>query len=115
MSAAGVEPCGRLKAWLGEVTYKPGVQLFIRDATGRYGMESVLVVLCKVADTYHPGRQVEVAHQSVIPPIAADSKEVFIGFVRQALEKMELHECQEWFKWRETGKPVFDPHAVDLR
>lgn len=97
---------------LDDLTYKPNVRMMLM--AGPYsGADPILLLEAGVEDTYNPGRQVRIGHRTVVHPIAARSAEAFIAFVRTCIRKMETHEADEWLKWANTGRPIFDPHAND--
>jgi hypothetical protein len=99
----------KLKEWMALVSYKPGWDIRVED--NHYG-ESVLQVIFRTEDTFHPGREVQVASQDYVP-YYVNSFDLFTEYLEKMLFKVEQHECQEWLKLRETGRPINNPHAHD--
>ena len=95
---------------LNDVTYRPNAQLRLVEVTPVGDV--ALVIELKVQDTYSPGHEVRVMHRYAVPPMMS-GPEHFIAFLRVCIERTEVHEAMEWFKWRHTGRPIFDPHAQD--
>ena len=103
-----------LEAWLAEVQYQPGSQLHIHeDLYLQPPHNLVMVVMVTVEDTYRPGTQIQVAHRKPVLPWVITKKEEFIRWVASCLEEVAVHESREWFKWRDNGRPVNDPHKSD--
>ena len=98
---------------LSRLRYKPGTRMWMRDDHRHYQTYPVLAIEVEAEDSYNPGRQIKAVHQTSVPPIIT-SQHHFVAFVRQCLERMEVHEMQEWLKWKDSEVPIFDPHANDV-
>lgn len=98
-------------AMLDKFTYKPDWRMEIIQQSSY--PELTLQTVFKAVDTYHPGRTVEVVSQCPLPDRINDEKE-FSNWLREAIRRQEIHEMDEWFKYKETGKPINNPHARDF-
>jgi hypothetical protein len=96
--------------WLDGVTYKDGVTI-----TPELGEPyTVIVIRMKSADTRAPAialEDVTVTHRFTMPARAVvGDRRSFIGWLRQILGRVELHERDEWLLV--DGRRLFDPHNV---
>ena len=97
---------------LDNISYKPGYSFELREERmlGQHGrihmLRVVLYAACSVTgqEDWQMGRWFVVEHPT-------DEHEV-VRTAYQALHLFELHEFQENFKY--NGKPVFDPHVMNL-
>ena len=96
-----------------EISYRPNAAITLRPGPS-YSEQVVLTIKLKVEDTYDPGAVIRVEHRYPCPEWFIDT-EHFVAFVRQCVQKTEVHEAMEWLKWRKTGKPIFDPHSNDVQ
>lgn len=59
------------------------------------------------------GQVIMVATTSMLPSYLPEAgRESFLKVVREWLHDWMCHEADEWLKNRDTGKPFFDPHAL---
>lgn len=106
-----IEYVTQLQAWLAEVEYRPGWRLEIDHG---WAESLTLTIRARLEDSTSPGRMVEIGSNVPIPPYPWD-RDRFIHWLADALISREVHESQEWLRWRTTGEPVFDPHADEKR
>lgn len=91
---------------VGLLVYKPGWTITVYE-TEFQGIW--LAVAAEVEDSYHPGDSVPLRIKSPIPPMRSNAD--FLNWLRWRLERIEVHECHEWLRLKDDGKPLFDPHA----
>lgn len=76
-----------------------------------YGWEShTLVIKAVVPDSRNPGNMTTVMKTLVIAPDAFESIEAFVSYMERQIQMFEMHESQEWFKFK--GELVNDPHRI---
>lgn len=96
--------------WLAGISYKPGWTI-VAEAGPKH---TTVVVRTATADS-RGGEPLVVTHRLTLPvrPVVTD-KRSFVGWLRHALGKVELHERDEWLLV-DRGR-IFDPHAtIDIR
>lgn len=95
-----------LETLLKDVSYRPGWTLTLL----RHSHEGpMLRIEAKVLNSYCPEQETMLGINSFIPPMT--SPEHFYEWLLWRLERVEVHECQEWFKVK--GDPWHDPHKDD--
>lgn len=99
------------KDFLSQITYKPGWKIHIQDQGGGFFVNLMITYMAE--DTFHPGRQVQVASIETIPH-HIEAFEHFCEWLEKVLLRCEHHEVQEWLKLAATGKPITNPHARDF-
>jgi hypothetical protein len=72
---------------------------------------TMLYVVAQVEDAYNAGNKIPLRIKVWVPPM--DTPEDFARWLFWRLKEMEIHECMEMFRLRETNRPVFDPHAEE--
>lgn len=103
-----------LRKELARYTYRANWALSI-EPNGAGSLE--LVVRMTAIDSRNPGRGIVVSSGQPVPPILCGRQwdaghswqHEFERWLRRALDKVERHEAQEWF--RRDGELVDDPHA----
>lgn len=91
---------------INEISYKPGWEILAYE-TPAQGIW--IKIRAEVIDSYNPHRSVVLDIKSPLPPM--DNAEDFYVWLRWRLERIEVHECHEWLKWKRNGSPLFNPHA----
>lgn len=94
-----------IRAVLKECEYKPGWQLSLVEG---HPEGLVLNIRAEVHDAYHPQRRTVLSIDSYLPPL--DTKEDLLRWIGWRLQRCEIHEAMEW--WRYRGVPVCNPHAA---
>lgn len=86
--------------------YKPGweAQIYETEAQGTW-----IAFSAQVPNSYDNGEtNVDLQIESPLPPF--QTNEEFLRWLRWRLERIEVHEVHEWLRWKDTKKPVWDPH-----
>lgn len=90
----------KLKHIVKRVKYKPGWKFRIDDGN--------VEVIANVPDAYHPRQKpVDPPHAYAIIRKGLTEKEI-IGKIFDACQRLEFHECAEWFKYK--GRRPYDTH-----
>lgn len=111
MTAIAVSELHVWQELLSRITYRHGVTLSVRpSATTDQLTFQVEVDTADTRDGSHIPRPIKIVHRTLIPP-GVDEK-YRIAFVRQCVQKMEIHESDEWLKL--DGKMIYDPHSGDF-
>lgn len=102
--------CVDMAQVVADFTYKPGVRLELEEDRVRKPYGSILRVHVDTVDTRRlPAiNPLELAHQTVVPEECYISEKFAKSFVRQCIRNMELHEMDEWLRYR--GELLHDPH-----
>lgn len=88
---------------IGRIEYKPNFQLRVGNLiSGDLSLVISMWVLHRDTGQHSP-----VMAEHLIEPEAFDEMRL-VHFVHHQLRAMELHECDEFFKYR--GVRIFDPH-----
>lgn len=95
----------RIQHQLDYIEYKPGwkLEVYETEAQGLW-----IAISAELENSYEPGTTVPICVRSPLPPFK-DGYELLV-WVRQRLERIEVHECHEWLRDVRTHKPFFDPH-----
>lgn len=84
------------------IEYKPTVELF---ADG----EQHFRIRAETFERSNPGQPVRIFGTGWVPDHVPLEEAIFM--IRRALHDLELHEADEWFKFR--GERLFDPHLSE--
>lgn len=95
-----------LQEWLKKITYKP--TFFFRMDKEPFGEMVHLTVSANVLNVDDPTKFVTVAMSNSIHMEMIRSEDIFQHFVFKTIEKFEMHERDEWFKWK--GVPINIAH-----
>jgi hypothetical protein len=99
-----------LRAVVADVTYKPSVTLkTYHDVNPRLQVLEVVVDGPDSRDWQAPDRRnITIVHRTVVPDYALMNNDHAIAFIRQCLLNMEVHELDEWVRYR--GEQLRNPH-----
>lgn len=90
---------------LAQVEYRPGWAFTVK---GGHPEGTQLNIRAEVEDAYNRGMMVTLSIDTFIPPCPRPRD--FLRWLAWRLERIEIHESQEWFRWR--GQIVRDPHTT---
>ena len=92
----------KITEMLKHVRYKPGWK-FRLDHAGD------IEITANVPDAYHPRRKpIDPPHAYVLNVDQTRGTKVLLEKIFDACQRLEFHECSEWFKYR--GRRPFDQH-----
>jgi hypothetical protein len=100
-----------LHAVLADVTYKPGVRMTVYHNLNPD--TQVLEIAAATADSrgwqqLDDPRHITIVHRTIVPTYALQDEQHAIAFIRQCLVNMEVHELDEWIRYR--GEQLRNPH-----
>lgn len=128
------EEAGQVHGYLSRFRYKPGWEFHVRCAPESDAV--MLEVMFRAEDSRHPHRPpvyrditfspgeplrierddlIPITGQFNVPRLAQmhDPEPRFFDWLRETIQFMERHECDEWF--RVDGYLPFDPHALGMQ
>jgi hypothetical protein len=86
----------RIRAVLKNIRYKPGWTIRLDHAGD-------IEITADVMDAYHPSRKpIDRPHAYVVNPHTSASTRVLLARIFDACQRLEFHECGEWFRYRGT-------------
>lgn len=94
-----------IRALVDGIEYRPGwtFEVYETEAQGWW-----IAINAEVQDAYEPTRDVPLRIKSPLPPFRHDLD--FLAWLRWRVERIEVHECHEWLRWKDNHKPIWDPH-----
>lgn len=108
----------QLSEWLAELEYLPRSTMKLERQTYRDpdDPDLVLDIEIVVPDAYNPSRLIPVKTRHNLGNEHywagfRDPKTVFLETIKHVILELACHESMEWLRVRETGRPLFDPHA----
>ena len=100
---------------LDRVEYKPGAKFVISEMSNFFTRNAVVTLSFRVRDVHDGGRKIDVISNMQIPEqqlalckSEGELVELFLELLRKHIHSFEIHEADEWLKFR--GEQVFDPH-----
>lgn len=98
---------------LQQISYKPNVELNLREG---FSSDRNLILLRATYDTIDSTCRphfppISIQHQHMLHSQVPFSEEGFVRQVYEILKRAEIHELDEFFRYR--GELLFDPHASD--
>lgn len=104
-----------LRRTLDGFKYKPGSTFVLAEMSNYIKTQVVVNMGFRVLDSDGSGKKVTIMSNVAIDlrsienaPTEGLAVEYFLEKLRDGIRSFELHEADEWIKWR--GNQVFDPH-----